>query len=151
MDSQSNDQNVTHMINTIFHDEMEYFDAAFDIVKNEILPSITLAIESYNRAMQEYKNGQSLRETRIDTIYKNADKETGIYFTPACKALLDKINNFYQFINEEFEQLQASLNTANANTQNIISFQTIWLMYENELQKCISGTGTSEQQEESNT
>lgn len=151
MDSQSNEQNVTNMINTIFHDEMEYFNAAFDIVKNEILPSITLALESYNRAIQEYMNGESLRETRMDTINKNADKVTSIYFSPACKTIQDNINKYYQFINEEFKQLQTSLNTANANAQNIISFQNIWLMYEKELQECISSTNASEQQGESNT
>lgn len=151
MDSQSNEQNVTHMINVIFHDEMENFNAAFDIVKNEILPSITLALESYNRAVEEYKNGQSTRESRIELINKNADKITSIYFTPACKDVQDKISRYYQLVNEEFEQLQASLNTAYANAQNMIAFQGIWLMYEKELQECISGSSANENQGESIT
>ncbi|WP_455717713.1 hypothetical protein [Anaerosporobacter sp.] len=151
MPSQPNEQNVTDMINAIFKDEMQSFDAAFDIVKNEILPSISLAIESYSRAVQEYKNGQSQRESRIDAINKNADKITSIYFSPACKAIQDKINKYYQFVNDEFKQLQTALNTANANAQNMIAFQTIWLMYENQLQECISGTSEQGQQGESTT
>ena len=118
---------------------------------NEVIPSITLALDSLKRAEQEYRNGQQTRESRIDTIYQNANNLTSIYFSPTCEAILNKINKYYQFTDEEFEQLLLSLEAASTNAQNMITFQSVWKNYENQLQDCISQPTAPEQQGESPT
>lgn len=149
MDSQSGEQNINELINVMFQDELQYFNATFDTVKNEVIPSITLALDSLKRAEQEYRNGQQIRETRIDTINQNADNITSIYFSPACKAIQKKISRYYQFVDEEFDQLLLSLDTASASAQNMITFQSVWQNYENQLQECISKPTARERQGES--
>ncbi|MBS5932116.1 MAG: hypothetical protein KIC94_04495 [Clostridiales bacterium] len=151
MEFQPSQQDVNELINVMFHDELQYFNASFDIVKNEVIPSITQSLESLQRAEQEYRNGQGIRETRIDTINENADNVTSNYFTPACWALQKKISKYYEFVNEEYEQLLLSLNAASASAQNMITFQTVWQRYENQLQDCISNATDNLQQEESQT
>lgn len=151
MDSQSGKQDINEMINVMFHDESEYFNATYDIIKNEVIPSITLALDSLKRAEQEYRNGQQTRESRIDTIIQNADSVTSVYFSPNCQAIQKKINKYYQFANEEFEQLLLSLEAASTNAQNMITFQSVWKNYENQLQDCISQPTAPEQQGESQT
>lgn len=151
MDSQSGEHDINELINVMFHDELQYFNASFDIIKNEVIPSITLALDSLNRAEQEYRNGQQIRESRINAINQNADSVTSIYFSPACKAIQKKISKYYQFADEEFEQLLLSLDTASANAQNMITFQSVWQNYENQLQECISKPTAREQQGESQT
>lgn len=151
MDSQSGEQGINELINVMFHDETQYFNATFDIIKNEVIPSITLALDSLKRAEQEYRNGQQTRESRIDTIYQNANNLTSIYFSPTCEAILNKINKYYQFTDEEFEQLLLSLEAASTNAQNMITFQSVWKNYENQLQDCISQPTAPEQQGESPT
>ena len=151
MDSQSGEQGINELINVMFHDETQYFNATFDIIKNEVIPSITLALDSLKRAEQEYRNGQQTRESRIDTIYQNANNLTSIYFSPTCEAILNKINKYYQFTDEEFEQLLLSLEAASTNAQNMITFQSVWKNYENQLQDCISQPTAPEQQGESQT
>ena len=142
----SNEHDVNELINVMFQDELQFFKATFDTIKNEVIPSITLAIESLNRAEQEYKNGQQIRLSRIDTIYQNADEITSMYFTPRCIVLQDRISKFQQFADDEFQQLQNSLNLANANARNLITFQTLWQDYEMQLQECISKPTNNKQE-----
>lgn len=151
MDFQSDKHDVNELINVMFQDELQYFKATFDIIKNEVIPSITLSLDSLNRAEQEYRNGQQIRESRIDTINQNAENETSNFFSPACKNIQKKISKYYQFANEEFEQLLVSLNVASARAQNLITFQSIWQNYEDHLQKCITNSTPLEQQGESQT
>ncbi|WP_310603434.1 hypothetical protein [Anaerosporobacter sp.] len=138
MDFQSNEQDINKLVKVIFQDELQYFNAAFDIVKNEVIPSLELSLDSLNRAVQEYRNGQSIRETRLTTINENREDITKTYFTPACRAIQLKINRYYQFVNEELEELILSLNRAYASAQNMITFESLWQSYEKQLQDCIS-------------
>lgn len=151
MDSQSGEHDINDLINVMFQDELQYFNASFDIIKNEVIPSITLSLESLKRAEQEYRNGQQIRESRLETINQNANSVTSIYFSPGCKAIQEKISKYYQFADEEFEQLLISLDVASASAQNMMAFQSVWQSYEEQLQKCISKPSTQKQQGKSQT
>lgn len=141
----SNEHDINELINVMLQDELQYFKATFDTIKNEVIPSITLAIESLNRVEQEYRNGQQIRATRLETIYQYAEDLTSMYFTPRCLAIQNKISKFHQFADEEFLQLQSSLNVASASAQNLITFQTLWQDYENQLQQCIKPSSNGQQ------
>ncbi|WP_167959090.1 hypothetical protein [Anaerosporobacter faecicola] len=139
MDSQINEQSVDDLINAMYQNEMETFDATFDIMRNEVVPSITTALESLNRALEEYQNAQSIRQSRLNTIQENADKINFTYFSPLCKNIQYKINKYYMFLNEEIERLSLLLNEANTSSQNMLTFQGVWDSYEKELSRCIQG------------
>lgn len=70
MEFQPSQQDVNELINVMFHDELQYFNASFDIVKNEVIPSIAQSLESLQRAEQEYRNGQVYAKRELRQLMK---------------------------------------------------------------------------------
>lgn len=134
-DLESRDE-FTDQVHAMYKMETQAFEAAFDIIINEVIPEITSAIEAMNRATMQYQNALQTRDDRIELL----DKEETLrcnYRLPRCQRLAKRVEKYYSFVTEETNDLNLLLNEADASVKNMVTFKTLWKTYEDQLVKCI--------------
>lgn len=137
MDSNINEQSLSDLLHAMINDENQSTNAAFDIIKNEVIPSLNQAEESMNRANEQFQNAHDIRVSRLDLLYKNENNLGCNYFSPKCDAVKKKVLKYYQFVYEEINNLELLLNEASTSTKNMLAFQSLWDSYEKQLITCV--------------